>query len=335
MQQADGSLLNPQSGLCLTDPAGNATNRTVLDIEPCSGGASQKFFVAGGSPINAPGGKCVDVAGNDPYGGFGFAAQMWDCIPTAVDQHWVHTSANTLETLTRCLDIAGNSTASGSKVMFWNCNGVGGQQWVQQADGTLMNPQSGLCLTDPGGNTANGTQLDIEACTGSSSQIFTYQSTAALTPAASVSFRATTSCCTNDYIRHQNGVAVISAINGGNSLLDKQDATWKVRVGLANSSCLSFESKNFPNGYLRQQAGTVYQQQNDGTGQFASDATFCPAPGKSGRGVSLASYGNPALFLRHYNGHVYVASNGGPDPWDATTSWPDDVSWLPTPAWAP
>ena len=335
VQQADGTLLNPQSGLCLTDPAGNAANGTVLDIEGCTGAASQKFFVTGGSPINAPGGKCVDVAGNDPYGGFGFAVQMWDCLPTAVDQHWVHTSANTLETLTRCLDIAGNSTAAGSKVMFWNCNGVGGQQWVQQADGTLLNPQSGLCLTDPGGNTANGTQLDIEACTGSASQMFSYQSQASLAPGSEVSFRATTACCTNDFIRHQNGVAVISVINAGNSSLDKQDATWTVRPGLATSSCLSFESKNFPNGYLRQQAGAVYQQQNDGTGQFASDATFCPTTGKNGRGVSLASYGNSALYLRHYNGHVYAASNGGPDAWDATTSWTDDVSWIPSPAWAP
>jgi hypothetical protein len=334
-QQDDGTLLNPQSGLCLTDPAGNAANGTVLDIERCTGSASQKFFVSGGSPINAPAGKCADVAGSDPYGGFGFAVQMWDCIPTAVDQHWVHTPANTLETLTRCLDVAGNSTAPGSKVMFWNCNGVGGQQWLQQADGTLRNPQSGLCLTDPGGNTANGTQLDIEACTGATSQLFSYRSQAALTPGSEISLRATTSCCTNNFVRHQNGVAVLSPINGGNSALDKQDATWTVHAGLANSACLSFESKNFPNGYLRQQAGAIYQQQNDNTGQFASDATFCPTPGRSGHAISLASYANPALFLRHYNGHLYIASNGGPDPWDTTTSWSDDTTWTPTPAWAP
>ncbi|NUR57848.1 MAG: hypothetical protein HOV87_03975 [Catenulispora sp.] len=80
------------------------------------------------------------------------------------------------------------------------------------------------------------------------------------------------------------GLAVAGGAQRGNSSLDKQDATWTVRPGLASSSCLSFESKNFPNGYLRQQAGAVYQQQNDGTGQFASDATFCPTNGKNGRG---------------------------------------------------
>ncbi len=335
VQQANGTLLNPQSGLCLTDPGANATDGTALDIEACTGTASQKFFVSGGAPVNAPGGKCMDVQGNDRYGGFGFPVQLWDCQQTAVDQHWAHTSANTLETLTRCLDIVNDATAVGSKVQLWNCNGIGGQQWVQQADGTLLNPQSGLCLTDPAANTADGTQLDIEPCAGAADQVFTYQSSSALTPGTEVSFRATTPCCTNDYIRHQNGVAKISAINGANPTLDKQDATWIVHPGLSNSACLSFESKDYPNGYLRQSSGAVYQQPNDGTTQFASDATFCPTRGNNGQGVSLTSATNSALSLRHYNGQVYIASNGGPDAWDNTTSWTDDTSWVPTPAWAP
>ena len=173
VQQADGSLLNPQSGLCLDDPSGNTTNGTVLQIYTCNGNVAQKFFVSSGHPINAPGGKCVDVAGTDVYGNWHAPnVQMWDCIPTAADQHWVLTASNTVETLTRCLDVGGNSSAAGTKVDVFNCNGVGGQQWVPQANGTLKNPQSGLCLTDPGGNTANGTGLDIEACTGAASQIF-------------------------------------------------------------------------------------------------------------------------------------------------------------------
>ncbi|MBS2537194.1 ricin-type beta-trefoil lectin domain protein [Catenulispora sp. NF23] len=81
-----------------------------------------------------------------------------------------------------------SNAAAGSKVQLWNCNGIGGQQWVQQADGTLLNPQSGLCLTDPAANTANGTQLDIEPCAGAADQVFTYQSTSALTPNTEVSF---------------------------------------------------------------------------------------------------------------------------------------------------
>lgn len=336
VQQANGTLLNPQSGLCLTDPGDNTTNGTVLDIEACTGGASQQFAVTGGHPINAPGGKCVDVSGDDQWGVWSdIPVQMWDCLTSAADQHWVYYPDGTLRTLTHCLDIDGNSTEQGTEIGLFNCNGVGGQQWVQQADGALLNPQSGLCLTDPDGNSADGTVLDIETCTGAADQQFSYMNAVGLSPGTEVSLRATTPCCTGDYIRHQDGVGIISAIDASNPTLDKQDATWIVEAGLADSACLSFESKNYPNGYLRQTDGAIYQQQNDGSPGFATDATFCPVPGQNGQGVSLQWYGNSALYLRHYDGELYVASDGGSDAWDATTSWTDDVSWVPTTAWAP
>lgn len=106
-------------------------------------------------------------------------------------------------------------------------------------------------------------------------------------------------------------------------------------ANLATVALYSFESKDYPNGYLRQSNGAVYQQQNDNSAQFASDATFCPTRGNNGQGVSLSSAADSAFFLRHYNGQVYIASNGGPASWDASASWTDDASFIPTPAWAP
>jgi hypothetical protein len=114
----------------------------------------------------------VDVAGND-VGTDHAAVQLWSCQRYAVDQHWVHNSDNSLETLGRCLDIMGNGTAAGTKVQLWDCNGVGGQKWVQQSDGSLLNPQSGRCLDSPSGATANGTRLQIWDCNGSAAQKFT------------------------------------------------------------------------------------------------------------------------------------------------------------------
>jgi len=32
--------------------------------------------------------------------------------------------------------------------------------------------------------------------------------------------------------------------------------------------------------------------------------------------------------IRAYQGGVYLASNGGTNPWDATTNWAQDTSWL-------
>ena len=129
----------------------------------------------GGTPpagtITGPGGQCVDVLGNDS-GTDGAYVDLWGCQSGAIDQHWTHNSDDSLSTLGRCLDIDGDGTAVGTKVELWDCNGVGGQKWVQQSNGSLLNPQSGLCLDDPGDNTANGTQLQIYTCNGTPAQVF-------------------------------------------------------------------------------------------------------------------------------------------------------------------
>ncbi|MEW2521595.1 arabinofuranosidase catalytic domain-containing protein [Actinacidiphila alni] len=171
VQRSDGSLLNPQSGRCLDSPNGATANGTRLRIHDCNGSAAQKFAVNGGAPVVGPGGKCVDVAADDTGGNLA-AVQLWDCQPYARDQHWTHNSNGSLSTLGRCLDINGNGTAQDTLVELYDCNGVGGQVWQQQADGSLFNPQSGRCLDSPNGATANGTRLRIHDCNGSAAQNF-------------------------------------------------------------------------------------------------------------------------------------------------------------------
>jgi hypothetical protein len=175
--QANGTIVNPQSGLCLDDPSGNTANGTPLQIWTCNGNSAQQFTITQGTPIIGPGGKCVDVSGDDTGGNLA-PVQLWDCYtvmtaqPLAKDQQWTLNSDGTLRTLGRCLDIDGDGTAPGTKVELYDCNGVGGQQWVPQANGSIQNPQSGLCLDDPSGNTTNGTQLQIWTCNNESPQVF-------------------------------------------------------------------------------------------------------------------------------------------------------------------
>ncbi|MEU9098432.1 arabinofuranosidase catalytic domain-containing protein [Streptomyces sp. NPDC048361] len=121
--------------------------------------------------FTGPGGTCVDVAADDT-GTAGAAVQLWACQKYAEDQHWAHLADGTLRTLGRCLDINGNGTAGGTKVELWDCNGVGGQNWVARSDGSFFNPQSGRCLDSPSGATANGTRLQIWDCNGSGAQKF-------------------------------------------------------------------------------------------------------------------------------------------------------------------
>ncbi|MEU7785326.1 alpha-L-arabinofuranosidase B [Amycolatopsis sp. NPDC049159] len=157
-------------------------------------------------------------------------------------------------------------------------------------------------------------------------------STGTLNPASEISLRATTACCTSDYIRHQNDNAVISAVS---STLDKGDATWIVRRGLASASCVSFESRNYPGDFLRHFNFQVYRQPMDGSAAFRADATFCPVTGKNGQGSSFRSYNYSGKYLRHYNNTLYIADTSGAHAWDAAGSYNDDVSWVVAQPWAP
>jgi predicted alpha-1,6-mannanase (GH76 family) len=171
VQQADGSLRNPQSGRCLDSPGGNTANGTRLEIWDCNGSAAQKFFASGGAPISGPGGKCVDVGGDD-IGGNGAAVQLWDCQSYAADQHWSSSPDGSARTLGRCLDVVSGGTSNGTLVELWDCNGTGNQKWTQRPDGSLSNPQSGRCLDAPNGSSANGVRLQIWDCNGSAAQKF-------------------------------------------------------------------------------------------------------------------------------------------------------------------
>ncbi|GAB3834932.1 ThuA domain-containing protein [Dactylosporangium cerinum] len=73
-------------------------------------------------------------------------------------------SGQTLRALGKCLDVNGGGTANGTKVQLWTCNGGGAQNWVAQSDGTLRNPQSGKCLDVSGNNSADGTVVHLWTC---------------------------------------------------------------------------------------------------------------------------------------------------------------------------
>jgi hypothetical protein len=105
-------------------------------------------------------------------------------------------------------------------------------------------------------------------------------------------------------------------------------------AGLANPSCFSFESIDRPSSYLRHQNFQFHLQPNDGSTLFTQDATFCQVPGNSGQGVSFQSVNFPTRYIRTFEHTVYIVGNGGTNPWDTTTSWADDSSWVVADPWA-
>jgi len=151
-----------------------------------------------------------------------------------------------------------------------------------------------------------------------------------------VSLQSTRSGTTPGSLKHNDlddGV-VLAPVTAGSSGTDKRGASFVEAPGLANPSCMSFEAIDRPGSYLRHQNFQLHLQPSDGSPLFAQDATFCPGPGNSGQGTSFQSVNFPGRFLRSFNDVLFVASNGGANPWDVATDWAADTSWAVAPPWA-
>jgi non-reducing end alpha-L-arabinofuranosidase len=156
------------------------------------------------------------------------------------------------------------------------------------------------------------------------------------TAGTEVSLQATTPCCTGDYLTGDtSGDDVgIEAVTSSSSTALKEDATWIVEPGLANSSCVSFESANGSGDYIRHYDFELYLEPNADTTQFDLDATFCPRAGNSGSDYSFMSYNYSYDYIRHYDYVGYVASDGGSNAWDASSLWDEDSTWLNVSPWS-
>ncbi len=72
----------------------------------------------------------------------------------------------------KCATPTGNSTANGTRLTLWDCNGSDLQNWVWRGD-RIVHEVSGKCLTPEGDRIySNGAVLTLWPCTGAESQDF-------------------------------------------------------------------------------------------------------------------------------------------------------------------
>jgi non-reducing end alpha-L-arabinofuranosidase len=145
---------------------------------------------------------------------------------------------------------------------------------------------------------------------------------------SSVSLRSAAACCTTNYLAHTGSDVNTQVVSSSSSAALKQQASWTVHPGLANSDCVSFESKDTPGSFLKHFNFQLQLAVNDDTKPFRENATFCPMAGLNGQGDTIRAWGYPTRFIRHYNNETYLASNGGAQPFDTTSSFNDDASWI-------
>ncbi|WP_329047815.1 ricin-type beta-trefoil lectin domain protein [Amycolatopsis sp. NBC_01488] len=168
----DGSLIGAASGRCLT--ASGPSARASLSLQDCTAGSgstqgwqlpAQRGLVG---EVTGPGGRCLDVPGNDPTQDSVF---LYDCNRSPAQQ-WVSVGDGTLRVDGKCLDSGGNPQtgvdAPGIGVPQLPCSGASTQQWVAQPGGALVNPVSGLCLAALSGDLHAGVVVDT--CSGGAMQ---------------------------------------------------------------------------------------------------------------------------------------------------------------------
>ncbi|KAF7891760.1 hypothetical protein EAF00_008062 [Botryotinia globosa] len=200
--------------------------------------------------------------------------------------------------------------------------GIGGDNSVS-AQGTFY---EGVMTTGyPSDATENSVQANIVAAKYATTSL---TSGTALTVGNSISLRATTAGYTTRYIAHTGASVNTQVVTSSSATALKQQASWYVRAGLANSACFSFESNDTPGSYIRHYNFGLLLDANDGSKAFREDATFCPQAGLSGQGSSIRAWSYPTRYFRHYNNVLYAASNGGVHTFDVAASFNDDVSFV-------
>jgi endoglucanase len=130
---------------------------------------------------NTNSGSCVDAANRATANGT--VVQQWACGAQQTNQEWQFQSAgNGAYSIAvrpqpaQVLDVVNRGTANGSLIQLWSSGGSPNQQWTPVSVGTglykLVNVASGRCLDVPAASAANGVQLQIYDCNGTSAQSF-------------------------------------------------------------------------------------------------------------------------------------------------------------------
>jgi Glycosyl hydrolase family 92/Ricin-type beta-trefoil lectin domain len=115
-------------------------------------------------------GECVDDSGAGTSNGN--AIQIYTCNGTDA-QDWTVAPGDTLQVLTDCMDVTGGATTAGTDIDLNTGNGTAARQWSQDSDDELVNPASGLCLTDTSDGATIKTQLTLETCADTAGQVWT------------------------------------------------------------------------------------------------------------------------------------------------------------------
>jgi hypothetical protein len=157
----------------VTSPAGTGTVdiRVTSTAGTSAISSADKFtYIATpppAGPITGYRGKCVADAG--PIARNGNLVNLWTCNGSP-RQAWTVEPDRTLRVGGKCMTVIGATAANGARIDVMPCDGTWKQVWVHHANGELVDPHSGKCLSDFGHGTSNGTMPVLWSCGNAANQ---------------------------------------------------------------------------------------------------------------------------------------------------------------------
>lgn len=106
------------------------------------------------------------------------------------------------------------------------------------------------------------------------------------------------------YVTSTGTFAAVGEVTSSSGQQSKQDATFVVIDGLADTGCVTLRAAD--GRYLRHYELRLRLSADDSTALFREDATFCPHPGAVSGSVTLQAHNYPALVIRYRDGGLYT-----------------------------
>jgi len=201
------------------------------------------------------------------------------------------------------LDNPNGSMQSGTRIVQWDKNYSSAQRWKFIPDGNgyykIQNEYSGLYLDTENQSTALHAYVGQSISSASNTQKWIVERIYEIARLRSYNI----SDCHVYY--DSNGNVLLANESTQMSLYSSQ---WRIVPGIADSSCISFESVDNPGYYLRHYCGNVIISQDDETQIFEEDATWRVCTGfADSNGVSFETYNFDDIYMRHYNGYLIIS----------------------------
>lgn len=147
---------------------GNAT--TLANFAKSKGIQELAFWALGRDKACATNGQLSDTCSGTPQSAWQFSSTFNTVTGGTTPPPPTGSTGQITGLGGKCVDVASASSANGTAVQMYDCNGTTAQQWTVGSDNTVRS--LGKCMDLTAAGTANGTKVQLYDCNGTGAQVW-------------------------------------------------------------------------------------------------------------------------------------------------------------------